>query len=84
MLYWKGKIGRTYAPNLGAEVVVIQPLSHVSFFATLWTTVCQASLSLGDAQTHVHRVDDAIQPSHPLSPLSPPALNLSQHLGLFQ
>ena len=29
-------------------------------------------------QTHVHRVDDAIQPSHPLSP-SPPTLNLSQH-----
>ena len=31
------------------------------------------------AQTHVHRVGDAIQPSHPLS--SPPALNLSQHQG---
>ena len=30
-------------------------------------------------QTHVHRVGDAIQPSHPLSSLSPPALNLSQH-----
>ena len=29
------------------------------------------------AQTHVHRVGDAIQPSHPLSPPSPPALNLS-------
>ena len=28
------------------------------------------------AQTHVHRVDDDIQPSHPLSPLSSPALNL--------
>ena len=35
-------------------------------------------------QTHVHRVDDAIQPSHPLSSPSPPALNLSQHQGLFQ
>ena len=34
-------------------------------------------------QTHVHRVDDAIQPSHPLSSPSPPALNLSQHQGLF-
>ena len=30
------------------------------------------------AQTHVHRVSDAIQPSHPLS-LSSPAINLSQH-----
>ena len=34
-------------------------------------------------QTHVHRVRDAIQPSHPLSS-SPPAFNLSQHQGLSQ
>ena len=33
-------------------------------------------------QTYVHRVGDAIQPSHPLSSPSPPALNLSQHQGL--
>ena len=36
------------------------------------------------AQTHVNWVSDAIQPSHPLSSPSPPALNLSQHQGLFQ
>ena len=35
-------------------------------------------------QTHVHRVGDGIQPSHPLSSPSPPALNLSQHQDLFQ
>ena len=35
-------------------------------------------------QTYVHRVSDAIQPSHPLSSPSPPALNPSQHQGLFQ
>ena len=35
-------------------------------------------------QTHVRWVDDAIQPSHPLSSPSPPALNLSQHQGLFK
>ena len=35
-------------------------------------------------QTHVHWVDDAIQPSHPLSSPSPPAFNLSQRQGLFQ
>ena len=35
-------------------------------------------------QTHVHWVFGAIQPSHPLSSPSPPALNLSQHQGLFQ
>ena len=36
------------------------------------------------AQPHVHQVSDAIQPSHPLPPLSPPAFYLSQHQGLFQ
>ena len=36
------------------------------------------------AQTHVHWVGDAIQPSHPLPSPSPPALNLSQHQGLFK
>ena len=36
------------------------------------------------AHTHIHWVDDAIQPSHPLSLPSPPAFNLSQHQGLFQ
>ena len=35
-------------------------------------------------QTHVHRVGDAIQPSHPLLSPSPPAPNPSQHQGLFQ
>ena len=35
-------------------------------------------------QTHVHCVSDAIQPSHPLSLPSPPALSLSQHQGLFK
>ena len=35
-------------------------------------------------QTHVHRVSDAIQPFHPLSPSSPPAPNPSQHQSLFQ
>ena len=36
------------------------------------------------ASTHVHRVSDAIQPSHPLSAPSFPAFNLSPHRGLFQ
>ena len=35
-------------------------------------------------QTHIHRVGDAIQPSHPLSSPSPPAPNPSQHHSLFQ
>ena len=43
---------------------------------------CPSLLEL--AQTHVHRVSDAIQPSHPLSSPSPPDFNLSQHHSLFQ
>ena len=35
-------------------------------------------------QSHVHWVGDAIQPSHPLLSLSPPALSLSQHQGPFK
>ena len=35
-------------------------------------------------QTHIHRVSDAIQPSHHGSSPSPPAPNLSQHQGIFQ
>ena len=57
---------------------------------TLWTRGRQhARLAvlphlLELAQTHVHRVGDAIQPSHPLSSPCPPAFSLSQHQGLFQ
>ena len=39
---------------------------------------------LESTQTHVHRVGNAIQPSHPLLSPSPPALNPSQHQGLFK
>ena len=69
-------------------VVVVPLLSRVQPVATPWTVAHHASLSFtisqSFAQTRVHWVDDAIQPSHPLSPSSPPALNLSQHQGLFQ
>ena len=41
-------------------------------------------LSQEFAQTHVHWVGDAIQPSHPLLSPSPPALNLSQYQALFK
>ena len=36
------------------------------------------------AQTHVHRVSDAIQPSYPLLSPSPPTFNISKHQGLFR
>ena len=55
-------------------------------FVTPWTAVCQTSLSFTVsqfAQTYVHWICDAIQPSHPLPPPSLLALSLSQHQGLF-
>ena len=61
--------------------------SVMSDSATPWTATCQASLSITNSRacsTHVHRVCDAIQPSHCLPSLSPPAFNLSQHQGLFK
>ena len=53
----------------------VQSLSCVQLFATPWTAARQASLEL--AQTHVHQVSDAIQPSHPLLSPFPPTFNLS-------
>ena len=66
----------------------VQSLSSVWLFATPRTAACQASLVYHQlpefTQTHVLRVGDAIQPSHPLLSPSPPAFNLSQHQGLFK
>ena len=56
-------------------------LSCVQFFVTQWTAARQSSLSITNlpeiAQTHVHQVGDAIQPSRLLSSPSPLAFNLS-------
>ena len=65
----------------------VQLLSCVQLSATPWITARQASLSITISQSslrHVHRVSEAIQPSHPLSSPSPPAPNPSQHQSLFQ
>ena len=66
----------------------VQSLSHVWLFAAPWTAAHHASLSIHHylpefPQTYVHWVSDAIQPPHPLSPPSLPALNLSQHQRLL-
>ena len=67
-------------------VVIVQLLSRVWLWPhSLWRAAArQASLHylLEFAQIHVHWVGDAIQPSHPLLPLSPPALNLYQWVVL--
>ena len=59
--------------------------SVVSDSVTTWTAARQASLSITICRSllkQVHRVDDAIPPSHPLSSPSPPAPNPSQHQSL--
>ena len=66
----------------------VQSFSRVRLFATPWVAAHQASLSITNPQSSLrltfHRVSDAIQPSLPLSSLSPPAPNPSQHQSLFQ
>ena len=64
----------------------VQLLSHVQLFATPWTVARQASLSITNTwgpPKPMSIKSDAIQPYYPLSSPSPPALNLSQHQGLF-
>ena len=69
-----------YTPS----VAVVQLLSCAQRFVTPWTTDFPVLHHLLEfAQTHVHPVSDAIQPSHPLSSPSPPAFSLPQHQGLF-
>ena len=66
--------------------VVLWSLSRVLLLLTPWTAAHQASLPFASspefAKTHLHWVSDAIQPSHPLLPPSPPALSLSHHQSL--
>ena len=71
--------------------IIIQFSSVTQLCPTLWDPMnCKMPglaahhQLLEFTQTHVHWVGDAIQPSHPLSFLSPPAFNLSQHRGLFK
>ena len=66
---------------LGRKFSSVHLLNCVQLFANPWTAACQTFLSIYQflelAQTHVHRVGDAIQTFHPLSSPSPPAFNLS-------
>ena len=72
----------------GSYISSVQSLGCVRLSETPWPAsmprfpVHHQLLEL--AQTHVYRVSDAIQPSHPLSSPSSPTFNLSQNQGLFQ
>ena len=68
-------------------VVIVQSLSHIWLCNRMDCSMPGFPVLhylLEFAHTHVHWVGDVIQQSHHLTPLSPPALNLSQYLGLFQ
>ena len=73
------------------EMVLLDCCSVSQLYLTLWDPMdCNmAGLPVLHhlpelAQTHVHCIDDAIQPSHPLSSPPPPAFNFSQNQGLFK
>ena len=83
--------------NMALEALGITSISSVQFISvaqscpTLWDPMNRSMPGfpihhhlLEFTQTHVHRVGDAIQPSHPLLSPFPPALNPSQNQGLFQ
>ena len=74
------KIGKGFPPQS------VQLLSLVQLFVTPWAAACQASLSITNSRSllKLMSISDAIQPSHSLLSLSPPAFNLFQHQGLFQ
>ena len=77
----KLRIQLTHFFNL--EYYSVQSLSHVRLFATHESQHARPPCPSPEfTQTHVHRVRDAIQPSHPRLSPSPPAPNPSQHQSL--
>ena len=83
----EGGRGNDAIPGTETTSVETQFSSVAQSCPTPWTTARQASLPITNSestQTHAHWVCDANQPSHSLSSPSPPALNLSQHRGLFK
>ena len=76
------KISLTLSVQLSLIIQTCPTLCDTMDYSTADFPVHYKLLEL--AQVRVHRVSDAIQPSHPLLSPSPPVFNLSQHQGLFQ
>ena len=95
VLEW-GAIAFSEGLPTSTKMLMCMPyLSQFSSVTQLYLTLCEPMNGstpdlpahhqlLEPTQTHVHWVSDAIQPSHPLSSSSPPALSLSQYQGLFK
>ena len=86
---WRTGLTCTYGTVPSVQFSWVQSLKEFTS-DSLWLHECSMPglpvhhQLLEFTQTHVHGVSDVIQPSHPLSSPSPPALNLSQHQGLFK
>ena len=89
-LWW---CGECWGEGGGSDKMAVQMINKVSVQFSL--TFCEPmDCSMPDlpvhhqlqefTQTHVHGIDNAIQPSRPMSSPPTPTLNLSQHQGLFQ
>ena len=86
LLHWQADSLPLY--HLGSLLIgSVQLLSHVQLFLNPCTAAHQASLFITNPwsllKTHIHQVSDTIQPSHPLSSPSPPAINIFQHQVFF-
>ena len=77
---WKCILKATFS---SVQFSSVQSLSRVWLFATQWMAAHQASMSITNSQSSPRLTCDAIQPSHPRSSPSPPALSVPQHQGLF-
>ena len=81
------KMDNLHSIKISSNFVTVQSLSCVRLFETPMDGSTPGFPVLHHlpelAQTHVHSVGDASQPSHPLSSPSPPALKLSQHRSFF-
>ena len=88
-VFWEGRM-KIWVNVFLISSVQFSSIQSLSCAWVLWPQGLQhARLSVHHqlqelAQIHVHWIDDAIKPSHPLSSPSPLAFNLSQHQGLFQ
>ena len=81
-LRWGIRDSLSIVQSLGRVCDLMSP--SVTDSVTPWTPGFPVHHQLLElAQTHVHQVGDAIQPSYPLSSPSPPTFNLSQHQGFF-
>ena len=87
---WMGFWKRSKETSVLSSTTDSVQFSHLVVSNSLWphglqhTRIPCPSPTLESTQTHIHQVDDAIQPSHPLLSPSLPAFNLSQHQGLFK